>query len=153
MWNEDKSLRLSKVCVWVFLALVIAICAGTPWLLHAIGNQPMMGGMRILDAFWRLIGVEYAAAAVACAALYKLHKLLSNIGKERVFVDENVAVLRALSWHCIAAGLIFAAGALVCWPLFWLIAAVCAFAGLILRVMKNVFAEAVRLKDENDFTI
>lgn len=153
MWNEDKSLRLSRVCIWVFFCLVIVICVGTPWLLTALGDTTMVGGVRVQDAFWMLLAVEYTASVVACAALYKLHKLLANIENERVFVEENVTVLRALSWHCIAAGVVFAVGAALCWPLLWLVAAVSAFAGLILRVMKNVFAEAVRLKDENDFTI
>ena len=29
----------------------------------------------------------------------------------------------------------------------------CAFMGLILRVVKNVFEQAVRIREENDFTI
>ena len=36
---------------------------------------------------------------------------------------------------------------------FLIVSAAAAFVGLILRVVKNVFAEAVRLKDENDYTI
>ena len=37
--------------------------------------------------------------------------------------------------------------------IFLLVAAAAAFVGLILRVVKNVFEQAVTLKDENDFTI
>ena len=36
---------------------------------------------------------------------------------------------------------------------FFFVAIAAGFVGLIVRVIKNVFAEAIALKDENDFTI
>ena len=75
-----------------------------------------------------------------------------NISEGEVFIPENVSILRLLSWCCIAAGLVCLFSALYYMP-FLIVSAAAAFVGLILRVVKNVFAEAVRLKDENDYTI
>ena len=86
------------------------------------------------------------------AALYGLWRLLRNISEGEVFIPENVSILRLLSWCCIAAGLVCLFSALYYMP-FLIVSAAAAFVGLILRVVKNVFAEAVRLKDENDYTI
>ena len=93
-----------------------------------------------------------AAPAPAAAALYGLWRLLRNISEGEVFIPENVSILRLLSWCCIAAGLVCLFSALYYMP-FLIVSAAAAFVGLILRVVKNVFAEAVRLKDENDYTI
>ena len=92
------------------------------------------------------------AAVPAAAALYGLWRLLRNISEGEVFIPENVSILRLLSWCCIAAGLVCLFSALYYMP-FLIVSAAAAFVGLILRVVKNVFAEAVRLKDENDYTI
>lgn len=95
---------------------------------------------------------HHTAAVPAAAALYGLWRLLRNISEGEVFIPENVSILRLLSWCCIAAGLVCLFSALYYMP-FLIVSAAAAFVGLILRVVKNVFAEAVRLKDENDYTI
>ena len=81
-----------------------------------------------------------------------LHRLLRNISEEEVFIQENVRSLRIMSWCLIAAALVYLVGSLFDWYLV-VFAAAAAFVGLILRVVKNVFAQAVELKNENDFTI
>lgn len=148
-WNKDKSLRLSRFCVALFMVLLAALCLGAPWLfrlLIALRPAELSGKLPLF------LASTYTVAAPAAAALYGLRKLLQNIGGGAVFVAENVSLLRLLSWCCIAAGLLCLASTLYYMP-FLLISAAAAFMGLILRVLKNVFAEAVRLKNENDYTI
>ena len=145
-WSKDKSLALSTFCVYLFLILLAGVCLSAPWLIP-----------RLLVAFSPkamplLLATTYAAAVPAFFALWGLRRLLYNIGAGLVFTSKNVAVLRRLSWCCIAAGLVFLASCLYYIP-FLVLSAAAAFAGLILRVVKNVFAEAVSLKEENDFTI
>lgn len=88
----------------------------------------------------------------AALVLLCLHRLLKNISQEDVFCEENVRHLRTMSWCCIAAGLVYFAAGWFDWYLF-VFAAAAAFVGLMLRVVKNVFAQAVAIKAENDYTI
>ncbi len=149
MWNKDKSLALSAFCVRLFAAIGVVLCVGAPWWtkwLCAWRSEYLAGKSGLL-----LVSV-YAGAVFAFGALYALHRLLGAIANGDIFVEGNVQNLRALSWLCIAEGLVCLASALYYLP-FLLIAVMAAFLGLILRVVKNVFSEAVRIKTENDFTI
>ena len=143
-WNNDRSLLLSRVCVWVFTVLLAALLLTAPWFWNWI--------------LWRssvrmvYIGVTYASGVPAAVVLFCLHRLLRNISEEEVFIQENVRSLRIMSWCLIAAALVYLVGSLFDWYLV-VFAAAAACVGLILRVVKNVFAQAVELKNENDFTI
>ena len=57
-----------------------------------------------------------------------------------------------MSWCCLAAGLIFLASSFY-YPAFFAFCAAAVFMALILRVIKNVFAQAEEIKKENDYTI
>ena len=143
-WNNDRSLLLSRVCVWVFTVLLAALLLTAPWFWNWI--------------LWRssvrmvYIGVTYASGVPAAVVLFCLHRLLRNISEEEVFIQENVRSQRIMSWCLMAAALVYLVGSLFDWYLV-VLAAAAAFVGLILRVVKNVFAQAVELKNENDFTI
>ena len=77
---------------------------------------------------------------------------LAGISLGEVFTAGNIALLRRCSWCCMivaAICLLFTAALFY----FLLVAAAAAFIGLILRVIKNVFQQALALKEENDYTI
>ena len=96
--------------------------------------------------------VAYLILADVAACDTVLLSLLLAIRREEVFSAANVTRIRAVSWGCIAAAVLFAALA----PKFYVSAAVAFiafFVGLCLRIVKNAFEEAVALKEENDFTI
>ena len=76
---------------------------------------------------WLYLAVTYSTAVPAALVLLCLHRLLKNISQED-----------AAGWFD--------------WYLF-VFAAAAAFVGLMLRVVKNVFAQAVAIKAENDYTI
>ncbi len=147
-WNEDKSVKLSKFCVYFYMAVLAAVCVLAPWLfrwLITVRNESVTK----LPLF---LAAAYTSAVPAACALWELHRMLCNISQGKVFIAQNVSILRRLSWYCIAAGLICLVSTAF-YPPFLYISAAAAFIGLILRVVKNVFAEAVRLKAENDYTI
>ncbi len=147
-WNRDKSVRLSKCCIYLFMVAYVLICIFAPqifkWLV-SFGT-----GSEIQLKYF--LATVYTGAVPAGLALWDLRKLLKNISSGDVFIENNVSVLRRLSWYCIAAGLICLVSTIY-YPLFLVISVAAAFIGLILRVVKNVFAQAVLIKDENDFTI
>ena len=147
-WNKDKSLLLSKVSVVAFALLYAAVCCAAPWL-----NQFGWWFTALFAGLVQyIVFTIYAVALPVFAALWALYRLLRNISAEQVVVAQNVRCLRIISWCCVAAGLIFFASGFYAVS-FFILSAVAMFIGLILRVVKNVFAEAVSLKNENDLTI
>lgn len=149
-WNKDKSLALSRICVRLFSICLAAGCLGAPWLFGLLSET--VGGNYLESKRTLFFITLYTSAIFIAAALYHLHCLLNNIRKEIVFEKCNVKCLRYLSWCCLAAGVIYVISGFY-FALFWVLAVMAVFISLILRVIKNVFAQAVQLKEENDYTI
>lgn len=140
-WNKNRSIFLSKICVlgFGFLSLLLS------FLVHIY--EPLI----IKDFIFYL--VLFLSNLIVFISLRLLYKLLSNIQESKVFIDDNVRNLRALSWCCFAAAFLFL---IYYWQyhiFFLLIAMGAGFMGLIIRIIKNVFVEAIEIKQENDYTI
>ena len=60
----------------------------------------------------------YTGSVFGWVTLWKLWKLLGNIKAGRVFVDENVRIMRTVSRCCVAAAVISALSALYYAPFF-----------------------------------
>ncbi|WP_130860961.1 DUF2975 domain-containing protein [Bacilliculturomica massiliensis] len=147
MWNAKKSVTLSLVCNRLVIAAVIAVAVGTPWLV----NGYVYYLEKRQSVAQPLMVTLIASCAVALVALLCLDRLLVNIRESQVFIPENVALLRRISWCCFGVAVILLVSY---YYLFFLIAGIAAaFIGLILRVVKNVIEEAIILKNENDLTI
>ncbi len=147
-WTQDKSVKLTQGCIYGFMAAFVVILLGAPtffrWLLNAQG----LPAGKLLPVLLTI----YAGAVPAAAALWNMNRLLRSIRENQVFIPGNVVILRRLSWACMGAALVCLLGGTV-YLSFLLVGAIAAFIGLILRVVKNVFAQAVELKTENDYTI
>jgi hypothetical protein len=151
MWNSKKSIALSIVCTRVVIALAIAVAVLLPYLIDI--EFFSSSAFRMQDVVVaKLMPVYYAVCVPGLVALFNANALLMAIRAEKVFVMANVRYLRAISWCCFAAAVVFAVGSRGSLALI-LIAAMAAFAGLIIRVIKNVLESGVEIKDENDFTI
>jgi hypothetical protein len=149
MWNDNKSLVLSKICVILFMVLFLACVILTPRLVNELIWLSAMahsaGKMLFLITIY--IGCVPAGTLLVC-----LYVLLHRISAGNVFVKENTACLRYISWCCYTGAAICLASALYYVP--WLAVSIAAaFMGLIVRVVKNVIAKAVSLQDDADFTI
>lgn len=148
-WNHNQSIRLSRAAVYLCMGLWVAVCGTAPWLLPLALR---LWAPALLFRRACFLMSLYALAVPAAIALWELHCLLQNIGAAKVFLPQNVKLLRGLSWCCFLAALLSGVSAFY-WLPFLAVAGAAAFMGLILRVVKNVFAEAVFLKEENDYTI
>jgi len=149
MWNEKRSLLLSKACViWAAACLVVVLVTG-PWLAawvakNAVSLTPGAAGY--------LMATLYIGAVPAAALLVFLYRLLHNIGIGKVFLAQNVALLRVISWCCFTGAVLCAVSML--YYLTWgLVGLAAAFVGLIVRVVKNVFEKDIFLQEENDLTV
>jgi len=149
MWSGEKSISLSKLCILLFIGALIIVVVSAPWLTHwFVGfSQNVLGGT---ESFF--MATIYLGSIPAAFLLYNLLTLIRRIEKGQVFIAANVERLRRISWSCfLGAGLALVSAFYYIPWLFVFVAA--AFMGLIVRVVKNVVAQAVALKDEADYTI
>ena len=161
-WNKDQSITLSLICTKVIIAIVIVIITFiivtlfSPELYERSYDDSTIFTPHQIELGIPLLIV---ASIPALVALFCLHKLLSHIKKGEVFTDTTIRLLRIISWACFAAAIIFFIGFFCCLPIagiepaLFVVAAFAGFAGLIMRVVKNVIAAACEIKDENDYTI
>lgn len=144
-----RSLRGAVCCVYGFMVLLAGLCLSAPWLFPkyiALRGEALEGRLPLL-----LISI-YTAAIPAFVALGYMKRLLDNLSRNKVFERENVRCLSRLSWCCLSAAGVFLVSALY-YVSFLALALMAAFIALLLRVLTAVFAQAVEIKEENDFTI
>ncbi|HCR84567.1 DUF2975 domain-containing protein [Syntrophomonas wolfei] len=149
MWNGEKSIILSKLCVLLFMGLLVAAVVTAPWLTQWYVEFSQAGLEEEAAYFMATI---YVGSVPAAYLLYSLLKLLRRIETGQVFTAKNVELLRRISWSCFVGAGIALISLLYYYP--WLFMGVAAaFMGLIVRVVKNVVAQAVELKNEADYTV
>ena len=147
-WSRDKSITLSQLCLLGFALLLLALDLGAYWL------SAWFTGLRQMAAPLNLalMVTVYLCSVFAWPLLWSMWRLLGNLRRELVFVPENVRRLRAVSWCCVGAALLCMLSASY-YPSFLLIAVAAGFMCLIVRVVKNVFQQAIAMKSELDLTI
>ncbi|MEI3131537.1 MAG: DUF2975 domain-containing protein [Oscillospiraceae bacterium] len=147
-WNENKSVRLSQACVVLFavcLLLLDCLCYfAVRWFTGLRGMPWQTGKLMMLTI--------YLCSVFGWILLWKLWRLLANIRAQVIFDARNVALLRAVSWCCVGAGLICLVSGVYYLP-FAVIAIAAGFMALIVRIVKNVFRQAILMKDDLDLTI
>ncbi|MGL5513243.1 MAG: DUF2975 domain-containing protein [Sporomusa sp.] len=148
-WSRSNSIRLSKACIWLFGLTGILLGIGLP---SVIGQIVRRRGMEYEIGKVFFLTSYYALLVPALIALICLYCLLANIGGGKIFVRSNVRYLRWISWACYVAAFISIISVCYYRP-YIVLAGAAGFMGLILRVVKNVFEEAVYIKEENDYTI
>jgi hypothetical protein len=149
-WSSNKSLALSRVCVAVFAALLAALDVAAYWLVRwfLVVSLGLEGtGDEIF-----LLAVIYLCSAFAWALLWQLWRLLGELRAGRVFTDGNVRRLRASSWCCVGVFAVCGLAAVHYVP-FAAFSAAAGFMALIVRIVKNVFEQALAMKSELDLTI
>lgn len=146
MWTSERSITLSKICTLIFIAALIVVEVGGFWLVPFLLGAGRAGLVPVC------LTVIYANALPCFFILFHLYKVLRRLEKGAVFVQENVSSLRIISWLCFVCAVICIGGAVIYFS--WIFVAVAAaFIGLIVRVVRNVFARAVALQEEVDYTI
>lgn len=148
-WSRSNSIILSKICIGLFAIAGIVFAVGVPFM---VGGVVSRRGMEIQTGSIYFLVSFYSLLLPAVVALICLYALLSNISKGEIFITNNIKCLRWISWACYLAAIISLASTFYYKP-FIIVAAGAGFMGLILRVVKNVLAEAVYMKQEQDYTI
>ena len=146
-WTAKKSLTLTRILTLVTLVLagaaLFCIPVMTEWYDAVSGHEPIRMMLTVC---------LYLSAFLGIAALLGLLKMLDNIAKQQVFVDQNAFCLRLISWCCFAVAAIWIVLAFRR-PLAFFVAFIAAFGGLVVRVVKNLLEMGITLREENDYTI
>ena len=147
MWSKDCSILLSKGLIIVGFLMTLFII---PFVPEVAGFYDTISGD---EPVWlEFTIVVYIVLTFVIILVFTLFRLLNNISKQVIFVSQNTKYLRSISWCCfLIAGILLVFGIWVTWSV--LVAFVAGFIGLILRILKNVFEEAVSIREENDYTI
>ncbi len=94
----------------------------------------------------------YCCAVFVGIALLKMDTLLRAIGREEVFVRENVRRISTVRWCCVATCLICIPAAFCYYPLVFLVI-IMAFLSLVVSVVCRVMDAAVSIREENELTV
>jgi len=151
IWRPAHSVTLSLAMTYLAGACLLALMAGTPWLLPLlhrsygsdVASDLLLGNL--LTAF-------YICCPAGWIAIVSLIRLLHNIRKDKIFTRQNVKMLRIISWCFAFTALASVYATYIYYPCA-LIFAAASFLFLILRVVKNVMEQATLLREENDLTI
>lgn len=144
----SKSVTLTLWLNRALMLLVIIFVFAMPMLLRWYNTVRMLNQEQNLA----LIAAFYCCVPVVLYALWNLDCLLRNIGKARVFVWENVRLIRRDCWCCAIVGLICLPAAFIYAPLIFL-SIIMTFLCLVVNVVCQVIRAAIELREENELTI
>lgn len=147
MWNKDKSIILSQILIKICYVGVVVCTIAAPKLVELYEKNVGEEGL-----YTPLLTTLMCCVPPAIIALVCLDILLWNIQKNRAFIEQNVKLLRSISYCCFCVAVIFIYFSILR-PFAFVIVFAAGFFGIILRVVKNCFQQAVSLREENDFTI
>ena len=159
MKKHFPSNRTSSIISLILALLLIpALLFVLWWLPDVVGAMlevPDNLGNRTEMQEWERTAVLFAAYLIVFVAFVTVGYLIALLRltlTEAVFSERTLSVLRWLSICCFAVGLLFCYVGIYFQLAFCvMLAAFCL--GVSLRVVKNVIAEAMRFKSENDLTI
>lgn len=147
---KNKSVILTSALIKAVYVLAAVCCVMAPYIVEYYDSANIARGEP--SVFAPLLITLYCAVPAAVIALVCLDMLLGNIRKNQPFIAKNVGLLRIISYCAFAEAAVFVYFSTLK-PVGYIIVIACAFMGLILRVIKNVFERAIEIREENDFTI
>ena len=147
-WSKNSSIELSRACVILFMILLAALDIGCYWAVGWFVRLRLMNR----DSVFLMMATIYLCSVFGWVLLMRLWQLLQNIRAQLVFDMRNVHLLRQVSWCCVGAGAVCLVSCLYYLP-FIAVAIAAGFMALIVRIVKNIFQQAIDMKSELDLTI
>lgn len=145
---KKNHIHLTLLATWIAIALSVLVAVGLPWILVLDSIVRTI----LLDECIAIMTGYYCCLPCVLLALWKVRQLLVSIQKEKVFTKENVKRLTGIRNCCAGIfGVCLVAGCFFL-PLFLLVA-IMGFLGLMMQVLKQVMAQAVAIREENDLTV
>ena len=146
MKKNHLRFTIAVTCVAMVLIVLAAVCL--PWILKL---NSMVRVLLPREKVAILAGY-YCCLPVLLLTLWKVWQLLKNMEGNSVFTDANIRLLAGIRNGCVGVfGICLVAGCFF-FPLF-LVVAILGFLALMMQVLKQVMAQAVALREENDLTV
>lgn len=145
---KKHHIQLTLSVTWIAMALSVLVAVGLPWILVLNSIVRTI----LLDECIAIQAGYYCCLPFILLALWKVRRLLVNIQKEKVFTEENVRLLAAIRNCCTGIFAVCLVAGCFFFPLF-LMVAILGFLGLMMQVLKQVMAQAVAIREENDLTV
>ena len=155
LWNSKRSIILTKFCILaLMLVSVIMMFYGK----YLISRFLILTGGAKIDisnefSFYIITFISYMLGIIALLTLFCMLRFTINLEKDLVFVPQNIKWLRFISYGCLSAGLLLIITTIVYHKLYIALSFAALFMMLIVRVIKNAFEQAVKMKEELDLTI
>mgnify|MGYP003307713334 CR=1 FL=1 len=148
MKDSQKNAALTLWVTYLALAIVIAVSIGLAWMLNVNSIHRMLLPVERTA----IIAGYYCSLPMILLALWEVVGLLKNIQRRAVFVAENVKCLAVIRTCCLGIFAVCLVAGCFFFPLL-LVVAIMGFLGLMMQVLKQVMAQAVAIREENDLTV
>lgn len=146
-----RSIFLSRGLLVLFTAALILLDLRFQWFWEWISGAGILGTPDSTDRAL-FLGCLFGCSVPAYVLLCSMHFLLKHIQEGNVFTAQNIRLLGIVSLCCFLAAL-FCLGLSWRFPVLLVVTAAAGFVGLIVRIVKNVFQQALSMKDELDLTV
>lgn len=155
LWNSKRSIILTKFCILALMLTSVIMMFCGKYLISRF--LTLTGGARINISnefsFYIITFISYILGIIALLTLFCMLRFIVNLENDLVFVPQNIKWLRFISYGCLSAGLLLIITTVVYHKLFLVLSLAALFMMLIVRVIKNAFEQAVKMKEELDLTI
>lgn len=155
LWNSKKSIILTKFCILALMVISVIMMFCGRYLISRFLS--MTGGAKINISkelsLYIITFISYILGIIAQVTLFCMLKFVTNLEKDLVFIPQNIKWLRFISYGCLSAGLLLIIVTVVYHKLYLIFSLAALFMMLIVRVIKNAFEQAVKMKEELDLTI
>ena len=155
LWNSKRSIILTKFCILALMLVSVIMMFCGRYLISRFLS--MTGGAKINISnefsFYIITFISYMLGIIALLTLFCMLRFTINLEKDLIFVPQNIKWLRFISYGCLSAGLLLIITTIVYHKLYIALSFAALFMMLIVRVIKNAFEQAVKMKEELDLTI
>ena len=155
LWNSKRSIILTKLCILALMVISIIMMFCGRYLISRFLS--ITGGAKITISkelsLYIITFISYILGIIAQVTLFCMLKFVTNLEKDLVFIPQNIKWLRFISFGCLSAGLLLIIVTVVYHKLYLIFSLAALFMMLIVRVIKNAFEQAVKMKEELDLTI
>ena len=155
LWNSKKSIILTKFCILALMVISVIMMFCGRYLISRFLS--ITGGAKITISkelsLYIITFISYILGIIAQVTLFCMLKFVTNLEKDLVFIPQNIKWLRFISFGCLSAGLLLIVVAVVYHKFYLIFSLAALFMMLIVRVIKNAFEQAVKMKEELDLTI
>jgi hypothetical protein len=149
--NQEKLIKFTNVLLGIMFYTGIAIVLCLPILLKLAGKYYSSA---ITVKYWPMLFVYGVAGICGITIVKQLWKMVRTVMNKNCFVIENVNSLRLMGKMSFIICIIFMIKILILpTPVTFVIILTFFIAGIFSKVLSFVFEEAIRYKEENDFTI